>query len=144
MTNQIMAYLNQGISKTEKRLGEVEAKLSELDKERDDLQADLDAMKRLRAKEAPNNEPIPAANQLSSIQTIDWPNIGFRDAIRAVLNNGPATGLRPTEVATTLTIRGFKPGGATDINTRVATELGRMAKQGHLTKRGTRYKSKIG
>ena len=64
--------------------------------------------------------------------------VGFRDALRIILNDA-TKGLRPRDIASELTRRGFRYEASTDLSTRISNELYRMKKSGHVKKRGNLY-----
>lgn len=63
---------------------------------------------------------------------------GFRDVVREALLDCP-TGIRPFELADYLRGNGYKPGGDTDLTTRVGNELNRLKKKGDAKKIGKEY-----
>jgi hypothetical protein len=144
LNKRTAGYLAEEVRKAEAELEAARAFTCEAQAREEAAQIKLDALKAAMGPGAPEGASKPASQGQSSLfpaATDAQPGttIGFRQAIRTVLNEAAPKGLRPKDAHRRLIEHGLVYKGKTDPGLRTANELYRMVKEGHARKRGRLY-----
>lgn len=130
---ELAKLLKGEIAEKKARLAEIEQLMNERTRLMGDIAA-LEHTMTILAREPGSQTPLVLGSSGPPPEITHFSELGLSEAIRFVLRPAPPEGMRPIEVTRELKARGYTTSGRVPIDARVAAEISRMRRAGHLTR----------